>query len=245
VNPTVFSHDALFANLVDYEDLYATWKEHFAPLHIEALFDALSLYRKNPQRLPIEILLCTLHQRTRSSQVCLADLLYALEEAIEAEATYTLVSSLKVPRIDLFGEHVGNNWLRRLPSPECVHLHSSLPFVEHYRVLAQSKVLLCDGVHTPDGAPPWLLPALALDCLVVTPSTPYLCDLLGEDYPLFLSSLYDSSLAARIQEALLHREKLLKKISPALQKAKQRHAESLLIKILLYLADQEVEGVSN
>lgn len=61
-------------------------------------------------------------------------------------------------RLDIFGEHQGNNWLKRLPPT--VSLHIGLPYTEHFSVLARAKLLIVDpeDIH-------WKMAAVAVGCL--------------------------------------------------------------------------------
>ncbi len=61
-------------------------------------------------------------------------------------------------RLDIFGEHQGSNWLKRLPPT--VSLHIGLPYTEHFSVLARAKLLIVDpdDIH-------WKMAAVAVGCL--------------------------------------------------------------------------------
>ncbi len=59
--------------------------------------------------------------------------------------------------LDIFGEHMGNNWLVRLPSQ--IHLHAPLPYSECFELLRASKMALLN----PDD--PWHDVAIAAGCL--------------------------------------------------------------------------------
>lgn len=82
------------------------------------------------------------------------------EDSIKATRAYQVISSFQDISIDVFGEHIGNNWYTRLPNSAHVHLHSQLPYTEHFEVLAQSKIVVLDPLDVS-----WELPAAAAGCL--------------------------------------------------------------------------------
>jgi hypothetical protein len=106
-----------------------------------------------------------------------------VEEYLKAARSRHLIECVRGRRVDVFGEHVGNNWLRRLKNVDNVYLHSSLPYTEHFEVLKETKTLLRQQVTVKDGSDEWLFAALALGCEVVTNGSPYLREVL--DMPFY------------------------------------------------------------
>ena len=96
-----------------------------------------------------------------SLSVSQSDLLFFAQEYLRAKKVAQVVDSFGGTRVDLFGEHVGNNWLSRLKNREHIHLHWSLSYMDSLEVLKQSKILVAERDS------PWFLPALAAGCLVV------------------------------------------------------------------------------
>lgn len=78
---------------------------------------------------------------------------------LKASETLKKIAPWRELPLSMFGEHVGNNWLKRLP--RCVNLMSKLPYCEHFEVLKMSTFLL-----TPPESP-WFWHAVASGCLPV------------------------------------------------------------------------------
>jgi hypothetical protein len=91
--------------------------------------------------------------------VSLNHLLNAIETYRKAKRTYEAIVSFEGEHLDVFGEHIGNNWLKRLPNVSKIRLHHTLPYTEHLAVLNQSKQVIIDPLE-----PHWILPALAAGC---------------------------------------------------------------------------------
>lgn len=126
----------MFADLIDPPLLEKRWEELFSPKEIESIKKAVELEN------PVEA----------------GEQFYYAEQYLQAQSTLKAVEALQASvKLDLFGEHAGNNWLLRL-SPH-VHLHAQLPYTEHFEVLKASKVALLDPASS------WYLPALAVGCL--------------------------------------------------------------------------------
>jgi hypothetical protein len=90
---------------------------------------------------------------------CLSHYFY-IEQYLNAQKTYRAVSSFKEVKLDIFGEHAGTNWLVQLPAH--IHLHTQLPFTEHFEVLRTSKMILAEPGSL------WYGPAIASGCLPVS-----------------------------------------------------------------------------
>jgi hypothetical protein len=130
----------LFADLVDLNFLRETWLEVLSMEQIERVERAIELedpLQAGPQ------------------------FAYA-EKYLKARETYQMIMGLgQEVRLDVFGEHAGNNWLIRLPSH--VHLHAPLPYSEHFEVLRASKMVPISPSN------PWYFPAIAAGSLPMTP----------------------------------------------------------------------------
>jgi hypothetical protein len=82
-----------------------------------------------------------------------------VKHSVLAQKTHKEIDALEGLSIDIFGEHIGHNWLVRLPSS--VRLHSSLPYIEHFTVLSSSVLILAELSDQ------WYWPAIAAGCLPV------------------------------------------------------------------------------
>ncbi|MCC5832661.1 MAG: hypothetical protein JJU12_06425 [Chlamydiales bacterium] len=156
-----------FSPLVDTECLRERWKEFFSDEVIELLDTAVSSGRPAYETLkeaPCPLSLC--HS------------IEAVEEYTKAVRAYKTISSCKGHTLDVFGEHIGNNWYRRLPNALHLRLHAPLPYTAHFDVLAQSKLVILDPLDRS-----WELPAAAAGCL------PLMADLedLHEQIALYLA----------------------------------------------------------
>jgi hypothetical protein len=106
------------------------------------------------------------------------DWLYAIEELEKAERVQRLVKSFKTP-FHLFGEHVGKNWLKRLPNASHIFLHSALPFSEYIEVLKQAHFLVVDQPQSFAGHPFWALVAPLCGALPLVPFNSLLIETFG------------------------------------------------------------------
>ncbi len=133
--------------------------------------------------------------------------------------TVSLIESMQGVRIDVFGEHIGNQWLQRLKNKQDVFLHWSLPYTEHFEVLRRSKLLLRHQIPGSEGADEWVFPALCCGCLPLSNDAPFLMQHLGKALPYYSSFQEIHSLAhhflKRPQERMETTESLKQKILPA------------------------------
>jgi|GEM_PF-4289314 len=74
-----------------------------------------------------------------------------------ANVTDQLVNSMTGFSVSIFGEHEGQDVLLSLPSG--VSLHGALPYIEHFEILKQSKIVLLTATSQ------WYWPAVAAGCL--------------------------------------------------------------------------------
>lgn len=179
----------LFADLVDTDCTVESWQTLFSKKVVTLLKRSVELCSKNRHWLPIEGVIEGLKEiEIPPDEVSLNDLLYGVETYLKANRIYELISSIEGVRLDVFGEHVGNNWLRRLKNSEWIYLHAELPYTEHFEVLKLSKVVLFDALDSSDHLEKWFLAALATGCLPITNETSYLKELLGDNELLFYPS---------------------------------------------------------
>lgn len=184
----------LFADLVDVECKKAVWQELFSPKGCLMLHRCLELCLKG-SCLPFEAA-CMIHLEDPEA-ISLYALVINIEEYLRAIHVRTLIESFNNDvRIDVFGEHIGNNWLKRLKSN--VFLHSTLPYIEHFEVLKMAKIALCLQEEGRDGSDEWLLPALSAGCLPLTPKTSYLEEMLGETTCLFFPRNHWTQLSEKV-----------------------------------------------
>lgn len=141
-----------FSPLVDLACLRERWNEFFPK-------EVITLIEKGiQQRLADVSAFPLLQERNHSFSLCHA--FEAIEEYIRAERAQHVIFSCEQYTLDVFGEHIGNNWYRRLPNPTCVHLHAPLPFTAYFEVLSQSKIVILDPLDSS-----WTLHAAAAGCL--------------------------------------------------------------------------------
>jgi hypothetical protein len=138
-----------FSPLVDTTCLRERWSEFFSVEVIEII--EKSLCSEKP--------LYTIF-REASFPISLCHTIEAVEEFERAERAYQVITHYKGNVLDVFGEHIGSNWYRRLPNSSTIHLHASLPYAAHFDVLAQSKIVILDPLDCS-----WELPAAASGCL--------------------------------------------------------------------------------
>lgn len=158
----------IFDPLVDVSHLERGWGELFPPPFPALLKESVGI----KDRLPFQALMERLPEENHD--VSLSDLLFALDEYVKAGQVARSVSTLRASRIDIFGQHVGNNWLKRLPNAASVFLHWSLSYTQHFPVLQKSKVLLRPALSATEGTDRWLLQAIAEGCCPLLPRTSYL-----------------------------------------------------------------------
>lgn len=143
----------IFDSLVDIDDLEKTWEGLFDPMTLHKLHEIV--YRCEDR---LELVKAVLSEK--GLPIGQRDLLFFAWEYLQAKKIVPLVESLGSIRVDLFGEHMGNNWLRRLKNGPSIHLHWSLVHTESLEVLKQAKILIADK------SSPWYLSACAAGCLV-------------------------------------------------------------------------------
>lgn len=128
----------LFADLIDLEYIRRTWMEILSPTQIESVERAIVC--KDPLQAGQQFV-------------------YAYKY-LQAEIVHRLIEEIGSSlRLDIFGEHAGNNWLIRLPPN--IHLHASLPYTEYFEVLSMSKMAFLSN------SDPWYLPAIAAGTLPI------------------------------------------------------------------------------
>lgn len=167
----------IFNDLVDTEDLERTWKELFDAKTVCFLHEVVAHCLKYPLQHPLK----TIYYRMKEGKIegPANYFLFLVEEYLKASRSRALIESVEGKRVDVFGEHVGNNWLRRLKNAKNVYLHSSLPYTEYFEVLKRSKVLLRHQILAQEGSDEWVFPALAFGCQVVTNGSLYLKEVLN------------------------------------------------------------------
>ncbi len=148
-----------FSPLVDLNDLEAMWEDFYPSDILKKLKQAVATALP-----PYEAATAVMEDPSTLSL-----LLQGICSYRKAQFAYQAITSFEGERLDVFGEHVGNNWLKRLPNVKRVHLHYKLPYTEHLEVLKQSRAVILDPLE-----PHWAAPAQA-----------YGCALLGEVPPAF------------------------------------------------------------
>ncbi|MCH9628103.1 MAG: hypothetical protein S4CHLAM2_17560 [Chlamydiales bacterium] len=147
-----------FSPLIDLDDLKRMWEDFYPKEVLEKLkraiasdlppYEAASAVVDHPAELTLLF-----------QGVC------SYKKAVFA---HHAITSFEGERLDVFGEHMGNNWLKRLPNASKVHLHYKLPYTEHLEVLKQSRAVILDPLE-----PHWAAPAQAFGCTLqgVVPQT--------------------------------------------------------------------------
>ncbi|MCH9626339.1 MAG: hypothetical protein S4CHLAM123_15360 [Chlamydiales bacterium] len=111
-----------FSSLIDTQCLVSIWKQVLEPEKIRRVEKAI-----------------------QEQDPLLAGNLYEYAEVyLQAQYSYQKIIACTGFQLDVFGKHMGSNWLQRLPNRECVRLHGELPFTEYLEVLKNSRVLLAE-----------------------------------------------------------------------------------------------------
>ncbi len=208
----------LFDDLIDLTALKKTWLELFTDQQVEILEQAFSICQKGRES-PLNVLFNLFAEKEISlEEIHFPDLLFSLEEALKSEKIAQLIASISSVRIDVFGEHVGNNWLCKLKNAENVYLHWSLPYTDYFEILKQSRILLRYVPLHFDGWDEWTLPALNLGCAVLTNGCPVMKEEWFQHYPDFTYLASDFSL---IGERLQHLLKEVRKRETFLEESKK------------------------
>ncbi|MFZ0565470.1 MAG: glycosyltransferase [Chlamydiales bacterium] len=195
----------LFADLVDTDCMIESWETLFSKEIVALMRRCCDRCLRNREFLPIEGIARELEEsRIMPNEVSLNDLLYGVESYLKARRISELIGSFEGVRLDVFGEHVGNNWLKRLKNSEWIYLHAKLPFTEHFEVLKLSKMVLLDVLDATDSLEKWFLPALAAGCFPLINETPYLKELLGENQALFYPSRDWKKMMEKVHYFLSH-----------------------------------------
>lgn len=109
-----------FSPLVDIENLKERWREFF-PEATASLLERGEAPQDDPT----------------------GHLLAAAEEYLKAKRAFSVISTASTP-LHVFGEHIGNNWYRRLANAAHIYLHAPLPYTEHFSVMRQSRIVILD-----------------------------------------------------------------------------------------------------
>jgi len=150
-----FFDTVIFSPLMDLTNLEKMWEEFFPREMINIIKAAIET-----GLLPYEAVVHVLEGNTHP--VSMNHLLNGVETYQKAKRTYSSIASFEGECLDVFGEHIGNNWLKRLPNVNKVRLHYKLPYTEHLAVLKQSKQVIIDPLE-----PHWIMPAVAAGCIPV------------------------------------------------------------------------------
>lgn len=188
----------LFADLVDEACKLSLWKELFPPEGVSLLIEGAKRCLQDPNTLPFHVA----HLLHRASPEALAfhDVAFFLEDYVRAVRMRTLIESFEGVQVHIFGDHIGNNWLRRLKNKDWISLHSTLPYTEHFEVLKMAKILVRSHDKGFDGSDEWVLPAIEAGCLPLIPPIPYFEERLGNERRLF----YEDNLSDQITYFLAH-----------------------------------------
>lgn len=173
-----------FDNLIDTNCLKNDWSELFREQFVNTQHLVLDRCEKDRKLLPLEVI-----WKTGIQEGSLNDLLFSVEEYLLAQRVHQWIESIEGYTIHVFGEHIGNNWLRRLKNGKNVYLHSSLPYaqpyVEYMEILSMSKILVRDEIQFRDGCDEWIFAAVAHGCLPLMTPTLFLEETFGPDAPFF------------------------------------------------------------
>lgn len=181
-NERVFD-TVLFADLVDCEMLLQSWRSLYCATAFEILENTINnSFQKNPLEIAMHALKA---QPSGLYSISLHDLVHAVEEYLQAFHTMNIVTQFMKNSLDVFGDHQGNNWLKRIVNH--IRLHSSLPYTEHFSLMQQSKIVICKPFNSADRSEPWFFAAAGCGALPLAQRTPYLADILGSECPLLYS----------------------------------------------------------
>lgn len=170
----------LFEDLIDPHALQGTWKELFSPLEQEMIWETIERCKETSMSVFEALMGILKEKQIPMNRVSFCDLLFSAEEYLKTLHTIDRIQRLENTRIDIFGQHVGNNWLSHLKNKDSVFLHWSLPYIEHFEVLKRSKMFLSHSLPGTDGDE-WALSALSLGCGVLSNRCPFLEEAIEED----------------------------------------------------------------
>lgn len=169
----------LFEPLIDSERKKMLYSSLFGQDVQSAVFSKLKQTLKHP--------IDRIKEKPLKTELSINDWIYALEESGKARKIQDLISSFSTP-LHVFGEHVGAKWYKRLPNSQWIHLHSALPFLEHFEVLRRSHFLVIDCWEKEEGYPFWFLVAASCGALPLIPYSKSRESLI-EDLPIVYRSL--------------------------------------------------------
>jgi spore maturation protein CgeB len=204
-----------FGNLIDCDNLIATWRRLFGEEVSLTLQELIAICHQVPHLPPF----FPIKKRLQSDphllkKISLHDLICAAETYLRAESAYGLISTFTACRLDIWGDHIGNNWLVRLKNRDQIFLHDPLPYTEHFELLKQSKIAIFDQPLWSDGDGHFLVQAVAMGCLPLTNPTPYLRELIQEE-ELFYPAQDWKNLEEKVRYFLAHphkRQSLIEKM---------------------------------
>ncbi len=176
----------LFDDLICTNYLEQNWQEFFEPSYVQKLHAIVEKCQENPSHLPLDVILSQGIDEEK-----LNDTLFLAEEYLKAKRISALLETFEGVQVHVFGEHIGNNWLKRLKNSKNIHLHSSHTqaglYTDYFDILKSSKWIVRDQIHHKDGVDEWVFAAIAHGCLPITSKTPYLEQELGRDLWVFYS----------------------------------------------------------
>jgi spore maturation protein CgeB len=175
VKKEYFYDVVVFDSLIDPERLESMWKDFFYAEQLAFLHDLIDHCKKNSEMTTLESALYILEEKKiQTKNFFLHNIIFAVEEYFRSKKTLHFIESLENIRVDIFGEHIGNNWLKKLKNAHNIHLHWSLPHTEYFEVLKRSKILMRHPCPKTDGSDEWILSALIFGCHVISQGSGYL-----------------------------------------------------------------------
>ncbi len=148
----------------------------------------------------------------------IGDLLFLRDRYQKAKIEWDMVHSIFSP-LHIFGEHVGRGLLRRFP--QTVTLHGNLSYMGALSILSKSKILLSHQMS--GGFDRWFLPALFCGSLVITNETPYLQEMVGDQFEIFYPSQNWEAMEERACYFLEHPEKREEIVKALQEKLEPKH----------------------
>lgn len=172
----------LFDSLIDIHHLEKVWEEFFTKDCIQLFKDIIATCLEDTQQLPLAEIYQRLHfLGVDTEKISIEDMLFSIDEYLKAKKIAECIESFEDLKIHVFGEHVGNSWLKRLKNGHNVYLHWPVPYAEHLRILKKSKILIRDQNLWDDGSDEWTLAAMQCGCLPITNGSPYFHEIFQED----------------------------------------------------------------
>lgn len=212
----------LFENLADSSAFIDHWKNTLDPKLFSVVEKTIEDVRHHSQ-LPFEALFAHVTSDLPDENYNFGWLLYELTLFFKAERILQIIQSLKNVRVDVFGNHTGQDWLLRLKNAQNVHLHADVAYTEKFSILKQTQIVIRDQHHRKAASDDIVLNSIAMGALVLTTETDYLTEHFS-DQELVYYNLNDQSMINELVQDYLHNHELRKNVVMAGQLKAANHS---------------------